>query len=59
LGLVVVTGVEVAHGDIRSFYLISHPHLILLDEVVHISDTQPSNTLTESSLAFLHLLCFI
>jgi len=36
LGLSVVTSVEAAHGYIKLFYFISHLHLILLDEAVHI-----------------------
>jgi hypothetical protein len=37
LGLAAMTGVELVHGYIRLFYSISHPRLILADEVVPIS----------------------
>ncbi|KEH17887.1 hypothetical protein MTR_8g007190 [Medicago truncatula] len=42
LGLAVMTGVESVHGYIRWFYSISHPRLILADEAVPMSKSQPS-----------------
>ena len=36
LGLAVITSVEATQGYIRWFYSISHPHLILSDEAIHI-----------------------